>query len=343
MKVAVTGGTGYVGAYAVQALLDAGHEVRLLVRRPERIATTLGSLGIDAARLDVVVGDMVDADAVKRAVTGMEACIHAAAVVAALDRNEAEKTLHINVDGTRNVVDAALAAGCDPVIHVSSIAAVFTPKVDVLTADLPPVFDAANPYTRSKAIADQLVRNRQASGAPVVIVYPGGVCGPPAGDLVGEAATGLASILRIGFLAVTSGGINVIDVRDLGQIFAAALRPGRGPRRYMAGGTLVELPGIVDALRQATGRRLIAPRAPGSVYRGLGRVTDGIRRVIPFDSVFTAEGMELLTLAKDTDDSAVHDDLGVTYRDPMQTLAASLQGLYTTGMLTARQAGTLAH
>jgi hypothetical protein len=110
----------------------------------------------------------------------------------------------------------------------------------------------------------------------------------------------------------------------------------------MAGGTLVDLPGVVEALRRATGRRLIAPRAPGSVYRGLGRLTDGIRRVIPFDSVFTAEGMELLTLARDTDDSAVHDDLGVTYRDPMETLATSLRGLYTTGKLTARQAGALA-
>ncbi|MGN6472036.1 MAG: SDR family NAD(P)-dependent oxidoreductase [Mycobacteriales bacterium] len=342
MKVLVTGGTGYVGSYAVKALLDAGHDVRLLVRRPERIATTVGALGVDTSALDVVVGDMVDEGAVGRAVDGMDACVHAAAVVAALDRKEAEKTIHINVDGTRNVIDAAVAAGCDPVIHVSSIAAVFRPKVDVLTSDLPPVFDAANPYTRSKAMADQLARNRQAAGDPVVIVYPGGVCGPPVGELVGEAATGLASILRIGFLAVTSGGINVIDVRDLGAIFVAALEPGRGPRRYMAGGTLVELPGIVEALRQATGRRLVAPRAPGSVYRGLGRVTDGIRRVIPFDSVFTAEGMELLTLAKDTDDSAVHDDLGVIYRDPLETLAISLKGLYTTGMLTPRQAGALA-
>jgi nucleoside-diphosphate-sugar epimerase len=342
VKVLVTGGTGYVGAHAVAAILDAGHEVRLLVRRPERIPTTLGAIGVDAEALDVVVGDMVDADAVKRAVDGMDAVVHAAAVVAALDRKEAEKTVDVNVNGTRTVIDSALAAGCDPVIHVSSIAAVFRPRAEVISSELPPVTDAVNPYTRSKALAEQLARDRQAAGAPVVIVYPGGVCGPPVGDLVGEAATGFESILRIGLVAVTEGGINVIDARDLGQIFAAALQPGRGPRRYMAGGTLVGLAGIVEVLRKTTGRRLIAPRTPGSVYRGLGRVTDGIRRVIPFNSVFTAEAMELLTLTKDTDDSAVHDDLGITYRDPRETLAASVQGLYDTGRLPARQAGRLA-
>ncbi len=342
MRVLVTGGTGYVGAHAVAALLEAGHDVRLLVRRPERIATTVGATGVDVDALEVVVGDMVDPEAVARAVSGMDATIHAAAVVAALDRKEAEKTVEVNVTGTRTVIDAALAAGCDPVIHVSSIAAVFRPTVDVISSELPPVVDAVNPYTRSKALAEELARDRQASGAPVVIVYPGGVCGPPVGDLVGEAATGLESILKIGMLAVTEGGINVIDARDLGRIFAAALQPGRGPRRYMAGGTLVDLPGIVEVLRAATGRHVLAVRTPGSVYRGLGRAMDGLRRVIPFDSVFTAEAMQLLTLAKDTDDSAVRDDLGVTYRDARETLATSLRGLYATGRLSPRLAGTLA-
>jgi nucleoside-diphosphate-sugar epimerase len=342
VKVLLTGGTGYVGAHAVAALIDAGHELRLLARRPERVATTLGGLGIDTVAIDVVAGDMTDPDAVKRAVDGMDAVIHAAAVVAALDRKEAEKTVDVNVTGTRTVIDAALAAGCDPVIHVSSIAAVFRPNAEIISSDLPPVVDAVNPYTRSKALAEELARDRQAAGAPVVIVYPGGVCGPPVGDLVGEAATGLESILKIGLVAVTEGGINVIDVRDLGLIFAAALEPGRGPRRYMAGGTLVGLAGIVEVLRATTGRRVVTVRTPGSVYRGLGRMMDGVRRVVPFDSVFTAEAMELLTLAKDTDDSAVHDELGVSYRDPRETLAASVNGLYATGRLTARRAGALA-
>jgi nucleoside-diphosphate-sugar epimerase len=342
MKVLVTGGTGFVGAHAVAALLDAGHEVRLLARRPERVPATLGAMGLDTAQLDVVEGDMVDADAVSRAVKGMDAVIHSAAVVAALDRKSAEAALDINVTGTKTVLEAAIAEGCDPVVHISSIAAVFTPKVELLTTDLPPVVDAANPYTRSKAIADQYARDRQAAGDPVVIVYPGGVCGPNVGELCGDAGEGFASILSIGFLAVTGGGVNVIDARDLAAVLVAILEPGRGPRRYMVGGTLVSLAEIVRMFRGVTGRRIPAVRTPGALYRGLGALFDAIRRVIPFNTVFTAEGMQLLTLAKDTDDSAVHDELRVTYRNPEQTLEDTLRGLYAAGHLTPKQAGALA-
>jgi nucleoside-diphosphate-sugar epimerase len=342
MKVLVTGGTGFVGAHTVAALLEAGHDVRLLVRRPERMATTLGALGVDVARLDVVVGDMVDADAVGRAVNGMDAVVHAAAVVAALDRKSAEQALDINVTGTRTVLDAAINAGCDPVVHVSSIAAVFTPTVELLTSDLPPTINAANPYTRSKAIAEQIARERQAAGHPVVIVYPGGVCGPNVGELCGDAAEGFASILRIRFLGVTEGGINVIDARDLAAVIAATLQPGRGPRRYMVGGTLVSLGWLLDAFRRSTGRRFLGIRTPGAIYRGLGAVLDAVRRFIPFNTVFTAEGMQLLTLAKDTDDAAVHEDLGIAYRDVEQTIEDALRGLYAAGHLSPKQAGALA-
>jgi nucleoside-diphosphate-sugar epimerase len=342
MRVLVTGGTGFVGGHTVAALLDAGHDVRLLVRRPERMASTLGTLGVDIADLDVVVGDMVDAEIVGRAVKDMDAVIHAAAVVAALDRKSAEQALDVNVTGTRTVLDAAIDAGCDPVVHVSSIAAVFTPQAEQLTSDLPPMVDAVNPYTRSKAIAEQIARERQAAGHPVVIVYPGGVCGPNVGELCGDTAEGFASILRIRFLGVTEGGINVIDARDLAAVIAATLQPGRGPRRYMVGGTLVSLGWLLDAFRRSTGRRFLGIRAPGAIYRGLGAVLDAVRRFIPFSTVFTAEGMQLLTLAKDTDDAAVHEDLGIAYRDVEQTVEDALRGLYAAGHLSPKQAGALA-
>lgn len=342
MKVLITGGTGFVGAHAVVALLNAGHEVRVLARKPERVATTIGALGVDTSVLDIAAGDMLDADAVERAVKGVNAVIHAAAIVEVGDRRLAEQTLHTNLTGTRTVIDAAIAEGCDPIIYVSSIAAVFTPQLDVITADLPPVTGAENPYTRSKALADELVRGRQASGAPITIVYPGGVIGPTVGEICGNAAEGFASILRIGFLVRSEGGINVIDARDLAAILAATLQPGRGSRRYMAGGTLVPLAEIIDIFREVTGRRILAVPAPGALYRGLGAMLDAVRRVVPFNTVFTAEAMQLLTKAKDTDDSLVHDDLGVSYRSPSETLADAVRGLYTAGHLTARQAGLVA-
>jgi len=343
VRVAVTGGTGYVGAYTVQALLAAGHAPRLLVRSPDKLRATVGALsGVDVESLDVVTGDMTDPDAVARLVEGCDAAVHGAAVVAALNRGDAQRTIDTNVGGTRTVLDAALAAGCDPVVHVSSVAAVFRPSAPVITADLPPATDADSPYTRSKALAEELARARQAEGKPVVIVYPGGVTGPSVGGLYGDVAEGFVSMLKTGALVTGAGGIAVIDVRDLGQVIVATLTPGLGPRRFTVGGQFVSLPEIATVIRRVTGRRFPVLPTPGAVFRGLGHVTDAARRVVPFNTVFTAEAMDLLTLARPTDDSAVHDQLGVSYRDPAETIEASLRDLYAGGALKARHVGVLA-
>jgi dihydroflavonol-4-reductase len=343
VRVALTGGTGYVGAFATKALLDTGHHPRLLIRDEKKLATKLGALGVKTDDVDVVHGDMTDGSTVRRLVDGADAAIHAAAVVAALNRGDAERTIETNVAGTRNVIDAALAAGCDPVVHISSIAVFGTnPAAPVITADLDPVTGGANPYGRSKALAEELARQRQAAGASVVIVYPGGVTGPAAGDSYGELAEGFVSMLKTGCLVTNQGGFGLIDVRDLATLLVAALEPGRGPRRFMAGGVPLRLPEVGALIRDLTGRRFPVLPIPGAVFRGLGHVTDGVRRVVPFETVFTAEAMQTLTLAKPTDDSAVHDQLGVRYRDPAETVEASLRALYAGGVLSAKHVGRVA-
>src|SRR3954453_6086787 len=342
MRVAVTGGTGYVGAYTVPALLAAGHTPRLLVRSPDKLRATVGTLGVDVDSLDVVAGDMTDAASVAHLVKGCDAAIHGAAVVAALNRGDAQRTIDANVGGTRTVLEAALAAGCDPVVHVSSVAAVFRPSAPVITSDLPPAVDADSPYTRSKALAEEVARARQADGKPVVIVYPGGVTGPSVGDLHGEVAEGFVSMLKTGALVTGAGGIAVIDVRDLAEVIVATLTPGLGPRRFTAGGQFVSLPEIARVIRRVTGRRFPVLPTPGAVFRGLGHVSDAVRRVVPFDTVFTAEAMDLLTLARPTDHSAVHDQLGVPSRAPAETIEASLRDLHAGGALKARHVGVLA-
>src|SRR5206468_3892137 len=99
---------------------------------------------------------------------------------------------------------------------------------------------------------------------------------------------------------------------------------------------------IGAALAAVTGRRMPVLPTPGAVFRGLGRVTDVVRRVLPFDTVFTAEAMTLLTLPAPSDDSLVHDELGVAYRDPQETIAAAVRSLYDAGRISAKQAGLAA-
>jgi dihydroflavonol-4-reductase len=342
MRVLVTGGTGYVGSYAVHALLAAGHTPRLLVRNPARLAATVGAIGVDLDHLEISPGDMTDETAVTAALDGVDAVIHCAAVVAALNQTDAQLAIDTNVRGATTVIDAALAAGCDPVVHVSSVAALFTPATPVITSELAPAIHAVSPYTKSKALAEQSARHHQADGAPVTIVYPGGVSGPAAGDVFGDVAEGFISMLKPGLVPLSGGAFTIIDVRDLAAVLAATIEPGLGPRRFVAGGELIDMHEVGRLLRSATGRRIPVIPLPGIVFRGLGRVVDLIRRVVPFNTVYTAEAMDLLTNARPTDDSAVHDQLGIYYRPAAETVEAMIRALYDAGRLTAKQVGTLA-
>jgi hypothetical protein len=95
-------------------------------------------------------------------------------------------------------------------------------------------------------------------------------------------------------------------------------------------------------LQAVTGRRMPVLPIPGVAFRGLGRVTDVVRNVVPFDTVFTAEAMTTLTRGRPTDDSAVHDELGIAYRDPLDVTADTVKALYATGRVSAKQAGKAA-
>jgi uncharacterized protein YbjT (DUF2867 family) len=94
------------------------------------------------------------------------------------------------------------------------------------------------PYLRSKTDAERVARRYQQAGAPVVITYPGGVYGPH-DPYLGDGLRQLRNILKGRYPLVPSGGLPIVDVRDVAAVHAAVLEPGRGPRRYLAGGTFL--------------------------------------------------------------------------------------------------------
>ena len=338
MRVLVTGGTGFVGAHSVRSVVAAGHEVRLLVRSPARIAENLGPLGVP--EVDFAVGDMTDAEAVGKAMDGCDAVLHAAAVVA-LDRRRADEILAANPAGARVVVGTAAERGLDPIVYVSSASALFTPGIDLLHAELPPT-GGDNAYGRSKAEAEHYVRGLQDAGAPIAITYPGGVIGPPAGSAFGEFADSVVTILQVGVIPVRDGSLALIDARDLGAIHAAALRPGRGPRRYMCGGHFLTMPEYAALLGEVTGRSFPVVPTPAAAMRGLGRALDAVTRVVPFDTIFTEEAMSILTQWVPSDDRLVETELGVTLRPAAESVDAAIRGLYDAGRVSARLVGSVA-
>ncbi|MCP2336274.1 nitroreductase/quinone reductase family protein [Actinomadura rupiterrae] len=337
MRVFLTGASGFVGSYTVAALLAAGHEVRALVRAPERAARTLATLGVDAADVEFVRGDMLDTAAVGAALDGCDAAIHAAAAIGVT--GPAGDLVSANVTGTRNIIGGAVERGLAPVVHVSSVAVFVPPDGPVITPDSP----LASPHTdygRSKVAAERYVREVQSGGAPVAIVYPGGVCGPhqPHLDALPE---GLAGALNLAW-PLPPGGVGVIDVRDLAEALARAIGTAEGGERWTLGGTYLTWPEIADLCDTLTGVPCRRMRVPGSVMIGLGRVLDAAKRVRPFDYPLTRDAAQMMVGLVPTDDAPTLAALDLGLRPVETTVADALRWLAASGHLKPRRAGRLA-
>jgi dihydroflavonol-4-reductase len=332
MKVLVTGGTGFVGSHTVKAIVDAGHDLRLLVRSPDRLASALEPLGVRD------VGDATDAESVRRAMDGCDAVVHAAAIFS-YDARDARAMQRVNARATEVVLGAAHAGGLNPILQVSSYVALLPPG-GVLDRDSP-VGEPRGVYARSKAETERMARQLQDQGAPVVITYPGMVWGPHDPHL-GEAATFARSVLRGMVPMVPPGVLPVVDVRDVAAAHAAILTPGRGPGRYMLARGTASFAEMIDLIRGVTGRRLVRATAPAPLVLGMTAAGDVVQRVLPFRLPFHFGGVWVATHGGPIDASATERDLGVRFRPVDDSIADMLRWLHRAGHLTDRQAGRAA-
>ncbi|HCO01937.1 MAG TPA: NAD-dependent epimerase [Actinobacteria bacterium] len=337
MRILVTGGTGLVGSHAVAALIERGHDLRLLVRSPASIGPAFDPLGVPHP--EHVTGDVTNAASVDAAMEGCDAVLHAAAVYS-LDSRDAERIRRTNVPGARTVLGAAAARGLDPIVYISSFTAFFPPNGRVLRPDSPVTRPGAT-YAASKAEAERYARSLQANGAPITSIYPGVVLGPHDPHL-GDNHQIIRNTLR-GLVPMTpGGGTTWVDVRDLAHIVAASMEPGKGPRGYLAATHYATFPEVVRTLASMTGRRVPFVPGPDGLLLALGRGADALQRRLPWRLPFNFEGIYTLTLLAHCDDSATRRDLGLEPRDLQETLRDTVAWLAERGHLTPRQAGRLA-
>jgi len=338
MKIMITGATGFIGGHTCAHLIRAGHDVTALVRSPDRLASNLSQLGVAVPRH--VVGDMTDAEAVRDALKGADAVIHCAAIVSLSPRDDAEM-ITSNEAGARCVLGSAVDQGIPRLVYLSSTSALFAPGVGALTVNHPPS-TTRFAYGRAKAAAERYARELEATGVPISIVYPSGVIGPPAGTALGETGSGMAGFLTTGSMPTARAAISTIDVRDLAAIIAALVEPECPPQRVMATGTLLNMHELARIYRTLTGRRFPVPPVPPALLRGLGRVLDQIRKVVPFHSPMNAEGMTVVTRWEGADNTDL-TELGVVLRPIEDSFRDSILAWRDLGLVTDRQIGTLAH
>jgi len=335
MRVMISGATGFVGSHTAVALLRAGHEVRCLVRDPAKLERVFAAHGRPAP--EHVVGDIADAATVKQALTGCEAAVHAAAVVA-MQASRAREVLETNALGVENVVGGAVDAGLTSVVYVSSVGAMFVPDGPRLTQDAP-VVSGENPYARSKSDAERTVRALQERGAPIRSTYPAAVVGPLDPGL-SEANHALRTFVR-DVVLITSSGFQLIDVRDLAAMHVKLVERRDGPGRYIAAGPYLSWREVADTLDAATGGRVRRLPMPGSWVRLAGRLGDALKQVHDFDFPLTREGMVFATRWSGADGSRTLAELGVSLHPALETFADTLRWMHAAGLIDARPLGRL--
>ncbi len=225
-KTLVTGASGFVGSFVTRALVERGDDVRVALRASSSRAALAG-LAVEEAT--VQLGDRT---ALRRALRGVDRVFHVAGTTN-LRAAPAELT-RVNVEGTRIVMEEALRAGVERVVHTSSLGAVGPARphgaVDERHA-FPPGLNVA--YASSKHAAETETLRVAARGLDVVIVCPAHVFGP--GDL-GPTSTGVVKRFLLRRIpAYVSGAINVVDVRDVAAGHLLADEAGACGERYILG------------------------------------------------------------------------------------------------------------
>jgi dihydroflavonol-4-reductase len=241
VNVYVSGATGFVGSHVARELRERGADVR-----DERI-------------------DLLDRLALKRAIAGCDAVVHVAALYSY--EAPAAEIERVNVDGTRNLLEAAQSEGVRRFLFTST-AGTCGPVIGrpATEEDEPPAWELRVPYKRTKVAAERL-----ALAAGAVVVNPTTPIGDgdkkptPTGRMIANVATG-----RIrGFVATT--GLNVVDVRDVARGHALALERGEPGERYLLGGADVPLEELFAAIADLAGRPRPRIRVPYAVALMAGK------------------------------------------------------------------------
>jgi dihydroflavonol-4-reductase len=230
MKAFITGATGFIGIRVARRLIASRHDLRCLVRKPSPAAQELKGLGAT-----LVAGDLNDPASLTNGMKGCDWVIHLAGLYSFWEPDR--RAFHdINVTGTRNVMECALATGVSKVIHVSTVGVFGKPADSPFSENSNPGPVRFGRYFQTKAEADEIVWGLfQSRALPVVVVYPGAVLGAGDPKATGQYIKNLID-RRLPATVFDNAVMTFVHVNDVAEVIArAAEKEGNIGERYLAG------------------------------------------------------------------------------------------------------------
>jgi dihydroflavonol-4-reductase len=271
--VLVTGASGFIGGHVARLLVQQRCPTRVLVRASSDLR------GIVDLELERTLGDLRDPQSLPRAVAGCDTVYHVAADYR-LGVRRPEELYRSNVDGTRNLLQAARQAGVQRVVYTSTVGCIGVPGNGSPGDETTPVRleEMEGAYKRSKWMAEQVALEFAGTGLPLVIVNPTA----PVGDRdVKPTPTGriVLDFLRGEMPAYVDTGLNVVDVRDVARGHLLAAEAGRPGERYILGCRNMTLREILDTLAGVTGLPAPKVQIPYAAAWAYGAVSTAWARV----------------------------------------------------------------
>ncbi|RLB07224.1 MAG: NAD-dependent dehydratase [Deltaproteobacteria bacterium] len=286
MKALVTGATGFIGSRLARKLLEKGADLRVLVRKNSNLEN------ISDLPVDVVCGDLTKPETLLPALEGCEALFHVAAEYK-LWVPKPETIYRTNVDGTVNIMKAALKKGIKRIVYTSSVATLGTNPDGTPADENTPVTikDMIGHYKRSKYIAEEKVKEMvKKAGLPAIIVNPSTPIGPgdikptPTGRIIIEAASGRMP-------AYVDTGLNIVHVDDVADGHILAFEKGKIGERYILGGENLSLRQLLEKIAHLTGRPAPKIKISPNIVLPIAYVAELIAKITKKEPFITVDGV----------------------------------------------------
>ena len=318
--ILVTGAAGHIGNVLVRGLLSEGRQVRALILPGEDISS------LDGLDIDFAEGNVLDLLSLDRAMEGIDIVFHLAGVISIMPGHN-EWMRKVNVDGTKNVLQAAKKAGVIRLVYTSSIHALSRNWKGKIDESVP--FDPDNPvggYDRTKAAASLAVLDAVEDGLDAVIVCPTGVIGPHdyRGSEMGDLLMGW---LRRKLHFLVKGAYDFVDVRDVARGHILACDRGPTGEVYILSGWQIKVLELKKLVQDALGQRIVSVTVPMWMAKMGAKIMPLYYRLTKKTPKFTDYSLETLQSNSNVSCGKAKRELGYNPRDLTVTIKDTVRWL----------------
>ncbi len=329
-KALVTGAAGFIGSHVVSQLLDANVAVRALIRPGEDTAN------LEGMEIERIEADVLDAEKVRQAVSGVDTVFHLAAIYA-IWMPDWSRIYEVNIQGSRNVLWAAFQSDqVKRVVFTSSISALgIAPGKEVSNEETPfNQYTLGSHYVITKYLSQQEALGFAQNGLDLVVVNPAFPFGP---NDIGPTPTGKAIIDIVSGVNRTAfdGGMNVVDVRDVAKGHLLAAEKGRTGECYVLGNKNVTIAELMKIVYQAIGKKgVFIPKLPINLLKGatsaMAMWADHVSKKPPMSTpVEVTYASSYLFF----DNAKAKTELGLTFRPVEASIKESIEWFKSRGMI----------